>query len=151
MFSQPTKALKVCKSVTGEKARGLTTCILPTGCFAILPLFALGRHFFALTHVSWQVGWRFPGCLVLTQVKSLKIPKYQFPPFLQQSLGLNQNSNQERTYSKQKSRTENRLAIGNKGYLHPAQMGLTCLKIPSLLSLSQLSLSLVMSVNNWRC
>ena len=118
MFSQPTKALKVCKSVTGEKARVLTTCILPTGCFAILPLFALGRHFFALTHVSWQVGWRFPGCLVLTQVKSLKIPKYQFPPFLQQSLGLNQNSNQERTYSKQKSRTENRLAIGNRGYLH---------------------------------
>ena len=35
------KAFRLCKSVTGEKAQGaLTTCILQTGCFAILPVFA---------------------------------------------------------------------------------------------------------------
>ena len=110
----------MCKSVTGEKARALTTCILPTGCFAILPLFALGRHFFALTHVSWQVGWRFPGCLVLTQVKSLKIPKYYSPssfPKRDTKPRFEPKQQPRKNIFKTKFKDENKLAIGNWGYL----------------------------------
>ena len=55
------KAVKLCKSVTGEKAKAPNNLHFAHWMFCnLLQLFA-PRHFFADGHVSWQVGWRFPG------------------------------------------------------------------------------------------
>ena len=71
------KAVKLCKSVTGEKAKAPNNLHFAHWMFCnLLQLFA-PRHFFADGHVSWQVGWRFPGRHTrLTLLTILDLPKY---------------------------------------------------------------------------
>ena len=91
---------------------------------------------------------RLPG---LDPSQKPKNPKRLIPPLFSrreiQGLGLNRNSNPERTYIQNKIQRRKQISYWKLGI----PMVLTCPIISSLLSLSQLSLSLVMSVNNWRC